>query len=210
MCKRVAAILAEEADVADAVDFEPAPDDVLPTLIPDFPVCTRAERVATDLLAILQARLRDDAATRAGFLAGGGLCGPHTRLLSSLSAPREVCTALAHLLVERAGRLRDAARNGVATASLRDVMPVAAICLPHVAGIENALADHPDGRARFLVRQATILEWFADSMRRFAIRLDASDRSGLGREDHDAARQGQDALVGGPPADASAAWFRTR
>lgn len=258
MCGRVAGILAGEAGAADALSrlatlrarieadagaFEPASSDILPTRIPACPVCVQAERAAIDLVAILQARLRTDAAARADFLAGGGLCGPHTRLFSSLSAPREVCTALAPLLVERARRLRDVASGADIGASLGDAMPaaggcsvcsteadasraritelaarvragsdldVAAICLPHLAGIAETLGDDPARRARFIERQAAVLERFADSMRRFAIRLDASDRSGLGREDHEAARHGQDALVGRPAADAPAAWFRTR
>ena len=69
-------------------------------------ICARVENAVFEHLTRLQADLREKADLRAEFVQGGGLCGPHARQLARVTAPREICTALSPVLLERAKRIR--------------------------------------------------------------------------------------------------------
>jgi hypothetical protein len=62
------------------------------------------------------------------------------------------------------------------------------------------LAALPDAglRERLMLRQADLLERFADDMRRFVLKQDASQRWALNKEELGAAQRGARALVGTP------------
>ena len=72
-----------------------------------------------------------------------------------------------------------------------------AICLPHLVPVLAALTD-PAARERLLLRQADILDRFANDMRRFTLKQDASQRWALNKEELGAAQRGSRLLVGAP------------
>ncbi len=86
-------------------------------------VCEQVETETFNYLTQVQVALRESAALRDDFVRRGGLCGAHARQLARLTAPREICTAFAPVLLDRAHRLLELARDGLGDGDLARMMP---------------------------------------------------------------------------------------
>ncbi len=124
---------------------------------------------------------------------------------------RRLCEAVEQMLpherqcpVCRVAAAAGANATALVASSLTAAGPVTprrfpAICLPHLPAVLAALDDGPV-REGFLLRQADILDRFADDMRRFALKQDAARGWAFNKEELGAAHRGSRALAGAPGA----------
>lgn len=94
-----------------APTMEPEP---ISSTVPMCEVCVQINDALFDFLAQYQYQLHGNKEVQTDLAQRGGLCSPHTRLIESIAAPREICTGFAMVLEHQANHLRKIAASDAA------------------------------------------------------------------------------------------------
>jgi len=150
------------------------------------------------------------------FVVNGGFCARHFWLYRAIAAPRDICVALAPLLMNLSAQLRAAAvdaatathptparchmcrmQEQIETRTLADIViknsaagsmrsTVPALCMPHLRIISSGLED-PALSASLFTEHARALDRLAEDLRRYALKHDALRRYLTSEEERRAA-----------------------